>query len=71
MSPLRFLTPTHYRSKHEGVQYPCNHCDYEATTQGDLKRHILAKHEGIKYPCNHCDYEATTQGDLKRHTLAK
>ena len=35
---------THYRSKHEGVKYPCNQCDYQATTQGNLQRHIQSQH---------------------------
>ena len=33
-----------YRSKHEGIKYPCNQCDYQATQQGDLKKHIQRKH---------------------------
>ena len=34
----------HYRSKHEGIKYPCNQCDYQATTQGSLKRHTKSIH---------------------------
>ena len=58
---------THYRSKHEGIKYPCTQCDYRATQQGDLQKHIQSKHEGIKYPCNQCDYQATTQSNLQIH----
>ena len=34
----------HYRSKHEGVKYPCNHCDYQATQQSSRQTHIQSKH---------------------------
>ena len=29
----------HYRSKHEGIKYPCNQCDYQATQQNFLEIH--------------------------------
>ena len=29
----------HYRSKHEGIKYPCNQCDYQATRQDSLQIH--------------------------------
>ena len=34
----------HRQSAHEGVKYACDHCDYQATTQSNLKRHIDSKH---------------------------
>ena len=34
----------HYRSKHEGIKYPCNQCDYQATRKDHLKTHIQSKH---------------------------
>ena len=49
------------------TKYPCIQCEYKATTQGSLKKHILSVHQKIKYPCNQCDYKATTQGSLKKH----
>merc|ERR1712150_372938 len=57
----------HYRSKHEGIKYPCNQCEYQATDKSNLQKHVQSVHEGIKYHCNQCDYQATTQGDLKKH----
>ena len=62
---------THYRSIHEGIKYPCNHCDYQATQQTHLQKHIQSVHEGIRYPCNQCDYQATQQCHLQRHIAAK
>ena len=61
----------HYRSKHEGVRFPCNQCDFQGSTPGHLKYHIESRHEGIKYLCNHCDYQATNQSSLRGHTAAK
>ena len=62
---------THYRSKHEGIKYPCNLCDYQASYQSHLTTHIQSKHEGIKYPCNQCDYQSTQQSNLQTHIKRK
>ena len=71
----------------DGIKYPCNQCDhqasskgnlqthiqcdYQATQQSSLRTHIQSAHTGIKYPCNQCDYKATQQGNLQSHILAK
>ena len=55
----------HYRSKHEGVKYPCNLCGKQFTQQSSLQTHIQSQHEGVKYPCNPCDYQATTQSSVE------
>ena len=57
----------HMKSKHEGVMYSCNQCDYQAGYQGHLTIHIQTKHEGIKYACDQCDYQAGYQGHLTTH----
>ena len=49
------------------VRYSCNQCEYEATTQSNLKKHIESDHEKIRYSCNQCEYEATTQSNLNKH----
>ena len=56
---------------HEGIKYPCNQCDYQATQQGSLKTHIQSKHEGVKYPCNQCDYQFTDKSSLRKHIQSK
>ena len=38
----------HKQSKHEGVRYVCNQCEYEATKQGNLTIHKQNKDEGVK-----------------------
>ena len=39
---------SHVKSKHEGVQFPCDQCDYKATKQGNLLRHVKSKHGVVK-----------------------
>jgi len=29
----------HQKSQHEGVRYSCNQCEYQATSQVNLKKH--------------------------------
>ncbi|XP_023339871.1 zinc finger protein ZFAT [Eurytemora carolleeae] len=57
-------------SKYKQV-YPCNKCEYSASTSGNLKIHVENKHEGVRYPCSHCEYAATVQSNLRRHILIK
>ena len=59
------------KSVHEGVKYPCNQCDYQATQQGNLLQHIQSKHEGVKYACNQCDKQFTLQSSLTTHIQSK
>ena len=40
---------THKKSIHEGLKYPCDHCNYIATRKDSLKRHINSSHPGVKY----------------------
>ena len=48
-------------------EYPCEQCEFNASTPRNLKRHIESIHEGIRYPCDLCKYSSTTLSDLKRH----
>ena len=43
------------------------YCSYQATTNGNLKKHQKSVHDGVKYPCKHCSYQANTNGSLKEH----
>ena len=58
---------SHIKSRHEGVKFPCDQCDYKATQKRILLTHIKSIHEGIKFPCDRCDYKATTKGNLLTH----
>ena len=59
------------KSKHKGVKYACDQCDYQAPHKVNLKIHIISKHEGVKYYCNQCDFQFTQQVSLKRHLKSK
>ena len=39
------FTTDHDVSEHEGIKYPCNQCDYQATERGNLQKHIHRKHQ--------------------------
>ena len=56
----------HYRSKHEGVRYPCNQCDYEATQKSNLKAH-LARHSDSVMKCDLCDFQTKWKSHWKSH----
>ena len=49
------------------LKFPCDSCDFSATTTRNLKWHIESKHEGVRYPCDKWDDAATEAGKLKRH----
>ena len=40
---------THKESKHDGIRYPCDQCEYAATTSSSLRRHKESKYRGIRY----------------------
>ena len=48
----RYVMLKHYRSVHEGIKYPCNQCDYQATQQSSLQTHIAAKHSDKILKCD-------------------
>ena len=58
---------THYRSKHEGVKYPCNQCDSIFKLRSTLHKHIQSQHEGRKYPCKQCDFQTASRYHLQKH----
>ena len=45
----------------------CSQCDYKATTNPNLKRHVEAINELVCYSCSQCYYKATTNDSLKKH----
>ena len=48
-----------------------NDCEYLASYQSHLLKHIQSKQEGINYPCNDCDYQAPYQSHLQKHIQSK
>ena len=61
----------HIQRVHEGIRYPCDLCDYQATKRGHLKTHKESKHEGKRYPCPYCTQTATQKLNLKTHIKKK
>ena len=57
----------HKASKHEGITFPCDKCNYVATYIGTLNRHKQTTHEGIKFPCDECEYSGASLSYLKKH----
>ena len=53
------------------MRYPCDKCEYTATSAGSLKCHIESKHEWMRYPCDKCEYTGTIAADLKCHIESK
>ena len=53
------------------MRYPCDTCEFAATTANDLKQHLESKHDGSRYPCDKCEYAATRAGNPKRHIESK
>ena len=61
-----------YKSKHEGVRYTCDKCEYCAATQASsLKIHKESEKDNVRYPCYDCEYAATQKGVLNRHKKRK
>ena len=67
----RTILLTHIKSKHEGVNYPCDQCDFKETCRAALLRHTNSKHKGIIYPCDQCDFIATWRTILLTHIKSK
>ena len=58
---------SYWISPGESWVYPCNLCEYKATTQGILKTHKESVHENVQYTCNLCEYKAKQLGRLNTH----
>ena len=61
----------HKQSKHKGVEYSRNVCEYKTGDKSTLRRHEQSKHEGVKYSCDECDHQASTQRNLEQHQETK
>ena len=69
--PIKCSLLAHNKSKHVGVKYPCDQCDYKATRKHSLLTHIKSIHKGVKYPCDQCDYKATYKNHLLKHIKSR
>ena len=53
--------------KSKPVSYPCDQCQYKATHESLLSKHIKSVHDGVQFPCDKCDYKVTRKDHLLRH----
>ena len=49
------------------TKFPCHQCEYIASHNRYLLRHIKSVHEGVRFPCQQCDYKYTRKGYILRH----
>ena len=54
-------------SKHEGLRFACDLCDYKAVRFSTLKRHTESVHDGTKYLCKYCSYQTSHTQEFKKH----
>ena len=52
---------------HDGVKYPCDKCNYQATEQSSLRKHKKSVHDGVKYSCDKCNYQTGWKQKFKEH----
>jgi len=58
----------HKESKHLGIKYKCDQCDYKATTKYSLEyNHKKRMHERLTITCDICDFSALTVSDINKH----
>ena len=50
-----------------GVLFPCDLCNYEATQSNHLKRHWISKHGGTKLICDFCNKSFSLMESLEGH----
>ena len=53
------------------MRYPCNKCEYAATSPSYLRIHIESEHKEVKYLFDKCEYVATTPSYLRNHIESK
>ena len=54
----------HRRVIHEGVNYHCMQCDYEANFVGSLAQEKMT----VKYFCKQFNHEANSRGSFAQHS---
>ena len=59
------------KTKEDQKKFPCKQCDYKATQNGNLLKHIQSVHIGVKFTCDLCDYEAKEKRYIMKHKKTK
>ena len=61
----------HKNSRHFGITFNCDQCDFSAKQKGQLTKHVERVHLGIKHPCKFCEDEFSNQSSLRIHMMSK
>ena len=51
--------------------YKCDHCDYRANDQSNVRKHEKAKHADFVFKCKLCEYNTQDRSNLNRHVRNK
>ena len=51
---MNLTAHTNTPSKHYGIKYDCDMCDYQPTDKGNLARLKQSKHDGLSHDSVHC-----------------
>jgi len=58
----------HTRNIHEGIKYPCDECEFKASTSGNLCSHIKTVHRKVySFLCEYCPSGFVSRPGLKSH----
>ena len=52
------------------MKYPCDHCEYKATSKQGIEKHIQSLHLKVKFDCKHCDAVLSSREYLLKHVKA-
>ena len=57
----------HTRSKHEGLIYACDSCEFKSEYKSNLDQHKINVHGSKNFNCTECKYIASTKRAMTRH----
>ena len=57
----------HMQSKHEGINYICDQCEYKGESKGKLYLHKEIKHDRAHFYCDKCNYSYSNNSNLLIH----
>ena len=64
---MKGILVLHKKSKHEGVRYGCNQCEFKGYSQYLFIPHKEAIHKGMRYECDMCSYKGMYKVNLQIH----
>ena len=58
----------HISSKHEGLIYTCESCEYKSEYKANFEQHKRAMHSAKVFNCTQCDYVSSIKRAMTKHT---